>query len=119
MAYSSATRTGSGRFGDDRTEAEEAGVLGLARQHGQHLHRRDGEAGRGGVVLVDHDVHADLVGEHVLVEILVHQAGHHDRVGVLAGDVDAQIAGVLVPGGVIALFGEVPDVHGSPPYEAD
>jgi len=57
-----------GAVGDRGAERQEARALGFAGDDRQRHRHRDREASRGAVVLVDHDVEADLVAQRELVE---------------------------------------------------
>ena len=69
-------------------------------------------------MLVEHDVEAELVGELPLVVIAMEQIGGDARIAFAVGQIDAQRAGMIVPGRVIGLLGELEDFHGavSPRY---
>jgi hypothetical protein len=97
---------------DGITEHQEPGALGLAREHGERDDRGRGHAGRGGMVLVDHDVEAEFVGEQPLVVIAVQQVGRDGGVLLAVGQVDAQRPRVLRPRREIGLLGELIDAHG-------
>ena len=71
VAYSSATRIGSLRLPIGMPSAKQAHFFGFARQD-RHRDRADRiGTGRSGVVLVGHDVDAELVAQRPLVEIAV------------------------------------------------
>ena len=61
------------------------------------------------MMLVEHDVDAELVAELILVVITVKQIGGDVRIAFAVRQNDAQRAGVIVPGGVIGLLGELID----------
>ena len=63
------------------------------------------------MMLVEHDVDAELVAELILVVIAVKQIGGDVRIAFAVRQNDAQRAGVIVPGGIIGLFGELIDSH--------
>ena len=62
-------------------------------------------------MLVDHDVEAELVGEHPLVVVAVEQIGRDLGVAFAVRQVDAQRAGVVLPRLRIGLLGELVDFH--------
>ncbi len=62
-----------GAVGDRRAERQKPRALGLAGDDRQRHRHRHGQAGRGAVVLVDHDVEPDLVAQRELVEVAVQQ----------------------------------------------
>ncbi len=59
---------------------QDAGVLGDARQDRRHQRHRRHRAGGGLVVLVQHDVQAELVGDLPLVDAVVVDVGALDRI---------------------------------------
>ena len=66
------------------------------------------------MMLVEHDVEAELVGELPLVVIAVEQIGGDARIAFAVQQVDAQRAGMIVPGRVIGLLGELVDLMAAP-----
>ena len=64
------------------------------------------------MMLVEHDVVAELVGQLPLVVIAVEQIAGGLRIDTCVRQIDAQRAGVVVPRRVIGLLGEVIDLHG-------
>src|SRR6266568_4534243 len=97
--------------GDRVAEREEPRALRLPRED-RERHRRDrAAAGRGRVVLVDHDVQAQLVGEHPLVEAVMVVLGHHAWIAVAAGKNHAQRLVLRRPGVGTGLLGKVVDPH--------
>ena len=62
-----------GPVGDRGAERQQPRALGFARDDRQRHRHRDRQAGRGAVVLVDHDVEPDLVAQPELVEVAVEQ----------------------------------------------
>ena len=58
-------------------------------------HDRGRHAGRGRMMLVDHDVEAELVGEQPLVVIAVEQVGRDFRIELAVRQIDAQRAVVV------------------------
>ena len=97
---------------DRIAEHQKPRVLGDARQHRKADHHGRRHAGRGLMMLVEHDVEAELVGELPLVVIAVKQIGGDVRIAFAVRQIDAQRAGVIVPGRVIGLLGELVDSHG-------
>ena len=63
------------------------------------------------MVLVEHDVVAELVGDQPLVVIAVEQVGGDDGIALAVRQVDAQRALVILPGVGIGLLGELVDSH--------
>src|SRR3982074_486943 len=86
------------------------GPNGEARRHG----------GRGRVMLVEHDVEAELVAQQPLVVIAVKKIGRDLGIEKAVRPADPQRHLVLLPGVRVALLGEVIDAHGmgSGRYEA-
>ena len=84
-----------GQIGDRVAEDADARVPGLARQDGAGQRRRRKQACRRLVVLVDHDVQAEFVGQNMLVEIHVVKIGADLGVVHAARQVDAH-RGVFV-----------------------
>ena len=99
---------------DRIAEHQKPRLLGGARRDGEPDHHRRRHAGRGLMMLVEHDVEAELVAELPLVVIAVEQIGGDARVAFAVREGDAQRAGMLVPGRVIGLLAEVIDPHGTP-----
>ena len=96
---------------DRIAEHEQPRALGLPCQHRQpHDHGRR-HAGRGLVVLVEHDVEAELVGEQPFVVVTVEQIGRDVRVAFAVRQVDAQRALVVLPRVGIGLLGEMVHSH--------
>ena len=102
-----------GPVGDRRAERQQPRALGFAGDDRQGHRHRNGQAGRGAVVLVDHDVEPDLVAQRELVEIAVQQVVADLRVVVAVRQHDAQRAALqaFLPGRVIGHFREIPDAH--------
>ena len=63
------------------------------------------------MVLVDHDVEAELVGETPFVVVAVQQVGSDGGVLPGVGQVDPQRAGVIRPRRKVRLLGELIDAH--------
>src|ERR1700683_901125 len=63
------------------------------------------------MMLVEHDVKTELVRQLPLVVIAVKQISGDARVAFAIQQIDAQRAGMIVPGRVIRLFGELVDSH--------
>jgi hypothetical protein len=103
-----------GPVADRIAEHQKPGQFGGARRDGKPDHHRRRHAGRGLVMLVEHDVEAEIVAELPLVVIAMEQVGGDARVALSVRESDAQRAGMLVPGRVIGLFAEVIDSHGTP-----
>ena len=61
-------------------ENADAALSGLARQDGRGQRRGDVEARRGLVMLVDHMMEAEIIGDHVFVEISVVEVGPDLRI---------------------------------------
>ena len=68
------------------------------------------------MMLVDHDIEADLVTERELVEIAVEKAVADIgiEIAVRQHNPERSALHALLPGGMIGHFREVPDAHGSP-----
>src|SRR5262249_2589379 len=64
------------------------------------------------MMLVEHDVEAELVAKLPLVVIAMEQVGGDARIAFAVREGDAQRTGMLIPGRVIGLFAEVIDPHG-------
>ena len=62
-----------GAVGDRVAKRQQAGSLRFARDNGKRHRHRDGHAGGGAVVLVHHDVDADLIAQGEFVKIAVQQ----------------------------------------------
>ena len=65
------------------------------------------------MMLVEHDVETELVAQLILVVIAVEQIGGDVRIAFAVRQNNAQRAGMIVPGRVIGLFGELIDSHGA------
>ncbi len=92
---------GAQRIGSMRqriAENQQPRILGDARQHRQRDHDGRGHAGRRRVMLVAHDVEAELVGELPLVVVAMQQIARELRIETAVGDGDAQRAAVILPG---------------------
>src|SRR5579871_764411 len=63
------------------------------------------------MMLVEHDVEAELVGELILVVIAMKQVGGDARIAFAVREDHAQRAGMLVPGRIIGLFAKLIDSH--------
>ena len=85
VAYSSATRTGSWRTVIKRAHAEEADVLGLARDDAEDHRARAIEAVDPGMVLARGDVEAEFVAQQVFVERLLEEPRRDLRVAISVG----------------------------------
>ena len=59
------------------------------------------------MMLVEHDVEAELVGELPLIVVAMKQIGGDVRIAFAVGEGDAQRSGMLVPRRVIGLFAEL------------
>src|SRR5215472_5182853 len=64
------------------------------------------------MMLVEHDVEADVVAGLIFVVVAMKQIGGDARVAFAIGQDDAQRPGMIVPGWVIGLFAELIDSHG-------
>src|SRR5580700_3369007 len=64
-------------------------------------------------MLVEHDVEAKLVRQLPLIVIAMEQVGGDVRIAFAVEQVDAQRAGMLGPGRIIGLLGELVDFHGA------
>src|SRR3984957_6646967 len=64
-------------------------------------------------MLVEHDVEAELVRQLPLVVIAVEQIGGDVRIAFAIEEIEAQRAGMLGPGRIIGLLGELVDFHGA------
>ena len=100
-----------GPVADRIAEHQEPRVLGLPRQHRQPDDHRRRHAGRGLMMLVEHDVEAELVGQQPFVVVAVKQVGRDLRVALAVRQVDAQRALVVLPRVRIGLLGEMIDFH--------
>jgi len=102
-----------GAVGDRRAERQQPCALGLARDDRQRHRHRDRQAGRGAVVLVDHDVEPDLVAQPELVEIAVEQLMPDLGVVIGARQHHPERAALkpFFPGRVICHLREIPDAH--------
>ena len=98
-----------GPVADRIAEHQEPRVLGDAREHREPAHHGRGHAGRGLVMLVEHDVEAEPVGDLPFVVVAVEQVGRDLRIAFAVEQIDAQRAGMLVPRRVIGLLGELVD----------
>ena len=63
------------------------------------------------MMLVEHDVKADLVTDLIFVVVAMKQIGGDPWIALAIGKNDAQRPGMIVPGGVIRLFAELIDSH--------
>src|SRR5437867_2530612 len=63
------------------------------------------------MVLVDHQVEAELVGQQELVVIAVIEIGRDLRIERAVRQVDAQVAVRIVPGLRVGMLGEMVDSH--------
>ena len=101
-----------GAVGHRVAEDADARPLGLAREDRGRERRGDVGAGGGLVMLVEHDVEAELVGEHVLVEVAMVEVRADLGIIVLAGNAHPdRIDGVEVGEVGIGHLGEVPAAH--------
>src|SRR5438067_3892090 len=96
---------------DRVAEREEPRALRLPREDGERHRGHRRRAGRGGVVLVHHDVEPELVGEQPFVEPMVIVLGHRARVAVAARQIHAQRGVLLAPGFRAGLLREMVDPH--------
>ena len=96
---------------DRHAEREEPHLFRLTRQycHRDRAHRVG--ASRGRVVLVGHDVDAELVAQRPLVEIAVIEIGADLRVEEPARDCDPIGVAELRPGRVVGHLAEMPNLH--------
>ena len=67
------------------------------------------------MVLVEHDLEAELVGEQPFVVVAVEEIGRDPRIAFAVRQVDAQRALVVPPGLRIGLLGELVDFHAKAP----
>ena len=106
-----------GAVGDRVAQAQQPRLLRLTRDHRQRHGHRDGHAGRGAVVLVDHDVEPDLIAQGEFVEVAVQQPPGLLRVELLVRQHDPQGAAfqAFFPGRVVGHLGEIPCAHGGAP----
>ena len=96
---------------DRHAEREQPHFLGFARQD-RHRDRADRvAAGHGRVVLVDHDVDAELVAQRPFVEIAMVEIGADFRVVEAARDDDPIGFVELRPGRMVGHLAEMPDFH--------
>src|SRR3984893_18221841 len=65
------------------------------------------------MMLIEHDVEAELVRRLPLVVIAMEQIGGDMRIAFAVEQIDAQRAGMLGPGRIIGLLGELVDFHGA------
>ena len=100
-----------GPVSDGITEHEQPGTRGLPRQHGEPDDHGRRHAGRGLVMLIEHDVEAELIGEHPFVVITVEQIGRDLGIAFPVRQIDAQRAAVICPCIRIGLLGELVDSH--------
>ena len=98
--------------GDRIAEDQQPRLLGQPRQRGQHQRRRRIDAGRGLMMLVEHDLDALVLGDQPLVDVAVVERGALRRIVVAVGQRDADrlvfVGGRQVRIGVLA---EVPRFH--------
>ena len=66
--------------GDRVAQDQQTGLVALPCQHGEHQRRRRIDAGRGLVMLIEHDVEAFVLGEQPFVEIAMVQIGSDARI---------------------------------------
>ncbi len=104
-----------GPVADRIAEHEEPRMLRLARQHRERHDRGARHAGRGRVVLVHHDVQAELVREPPFVVVPMQQVGSDPRVLLGIGKIDPQRAVMLRPRREVRLLGELVDAHAGTP----
>ena len=100
-----------GTMPDRIAEHQEPRLFGRARQNRKPDDDRRRHAGRGLMMLVEHDVEAEIVDRLVFVVIAVKQVGGDARIAFAIGKDHAQRAFMLVPGRVIGLFAELIDPH--------
>ena len=93
-------------------ERQQARARGDPRQNGKQYIAGDIEARGRGVMLVDHDVEAEFIGEHPFIEVALVEAVGDLRVAKLVGKRDAQGRAIGRPSVGVGLFGEVVDAHG-------
>ena len=67
------------------------------------------------MMLVEHDVEAQLIGQHPLVNVAIVEPVRHVRIAELVGQGDAQGRALRAPGVRIGFFGEMIDTHGIVP----
>src|SRR6185312_5635908 len=84
-------------MGERIAEHEEPRPLGDAREDRQRHHHGRSHAGGRAVMLVDHDVEAQLVGELPLVVVAMEEIAGELRVEPLVRDGDAERAAVILP----------------------
>src|ERR1700728_2803694 len=63
------------------------------------------------MMLVEHDVKPELVGELPFVVVTVEQIGRDARVAIAVEEIDPQRAGMFVPAREIRLLGELINSH--------
>ncbi len=100
-----------GAMADRISEHQKARAPGLPRQHREADHHGRGHASRRLVVLVEHDVEAELIGEQPLVVEAVIELSGYSGIAFAVRQVHAQRAIVIVPGVRIGLLGEMIDPH--------
>ncbi len=87
-----------GSMADRIAKHQKPRLFGGARQDRKADHTDGRHAGRGLVVLVEHDVETKLVAELVLVVVAVKQIGGDARIAFAVRQNHAQRAGMIVPG---------------------
>src|SRR5271156_1646330 len=96
---------------DRITEHQQSRLFRGARQYCKSDYHRRRHAGRALMMLVEHDVEAELVAQLILVVIAVKQVGGDPRIADPVGKRDAQRAGMLAPARMISLLAELIDPH--------
>jgi len=63
------------------------------------------------MMLVEHDIEAEIVGGLIFIVIAMKQVGGDTRIALAVWQNDAERALMIVPGRVIGLFAELIDSH--------
>ena len=96
---------------DRIAQNENARALALPRHDRQADDRGRVHAGGGLVMLIQHQVEAEIVSEQILIVIAVKQIGRDLRVERPVRQIDPQIAVRIVPGVGIGMLAEMIDSH--------
>src|SRR5476651_175358 len=92
---------------------EQPSALGDPCEHRKRNDRGGGQAGRGLMMFVDHNVETEFIAKRPLVVIAVEQIGRDLEIALDVGEIDAQRAVVIVPGWKVWLLGELIHPHRS------
>ena len=100
-----------GPMADRIAQDQNARALALARHDRQADDRGSVHAGRRLVMLIEHQIEPELVGEQIFVVIAMEQIGRDLRIERAIRQIDAQIAVRIIPGVGIGMLAEMIDSH--------